>query len=70
MNDENSILGHAPGDPRSTDPDARIKQPFNYAEPTGGFLHVQSREDRSLRIEFRDDRGEILHVVEKSGNED
>ncbi|MFT5471390.1 MAG: alkaline phosphatase D [Verrucomicrobiales bacterium] len=66
LNDENSILGHAPGDPRSTDPDARIKQPFKYAEPTGGFLHLLSRNDGTLRIEFRDDTGEVLHAVEKS----
>lgn len=66
LNDENAILGHAPGDPRSTDPDARIKQPFKYAEPTGGFLHLLSRADGTLRIEFRDDTGEVLHAVEKS----
>ena len=70
LNDENSILGHAPGDPRSTDPDARIEQPFKYPEPTGGFLHLLSRNDGTLRIEFRDDTGEVLHAVEKSGNED
>lgn len=68
LNDENSILGHAPGDPRSTDPDARIKQPFKYPEPTGGFLHLLSRDDGTLRVEFRDDHGDILHTVEKPGN--
>ena len=66
LNDENAIAGHAPGDPRSTDPDALIKQPFKYPEPTGGFLHLQSRKNGTLRIEFRDDNGKILHSVEKN----
>ncbi|MFT4688669.1 MAG: DUF6807 family protein [Verrucomicrobiia bacterium] len=66
LNDENSIIGHAPGDPRSTDPDALIKQPFKYPEPTGGFLHLQSRQNGTLRIEFCDDTGKILHTVNKS----
>lgn len=65
LNDENAILGHAPGDPRSTDPEARIKQPFKYPEPTGGFLHLTSRQNGTLRIEFRDDTGKVLHAVEK-----
>ena len=65
LNDENAILGHAPGDPRSTDPDGLIKQPFKYQEPTGGFLHVLSRENGTLQIEFRDDLGKVLHTVEK-----
>lgn len=66
LNDENSILGHAPGDPRSTDPDALIRQPFKYPEPTGGFLHLTSRQNGTLRIEFRDDTGMVLHMVEKA----
>ncbi|MBM83478.1 MAG: alkaline phosphatase [Planctomycetaceae bacterium] len=65
LNDENAIRGHAPGDPSSTDPDGLIKQPFKYAEPTGGFLHILSRENGTLRIEFRDDHGKVLHAVEK-----
>lgn len=68
LNDENAISGHAPGDPRSTDPDARIKQPFKYPEPTGGFLHIASREDGVLRIEFRDDHGKVLHTVNKKAD--
>ncbi len=66
LNDENAIAGHAPGDPRSTDPDARIRQPFKYPKPTGGFLHLTSRDNGTLRIEFRDDTGKVLHVVEKT----
>ncbi|MEM7014365.1 MAG: DUF6807 family protein, partial [Verrucomicrobiota bacterium] len=66
LNDENAISGIQPGDPRSTDPDGLIKQPFIYPEPTGGFLHVISRENGSLRIEFRDDQGKELYAVEKS----
>ncbi|MBG87829.1 MAG: hypothetical protein CMO80_13125 [Verrucomicrobiales bacterium] len=66
LNDENAISGAAPGDPRSTDPKGRIKQPFKYPEPTGGFLHLTSRENGTLRVEFRDDTGKVLHTVEKS----
>jgi|GEM_PF-1200435 len=66
LNDENAILGHAPGDPRSTDPDALIKQPFKYPKPTGGFLHLQSGQNGTVRIEFRDDTGKVLHAVEKT----
>lgn len=65
LNDENAILGHAPGDPSSTDPDSQIKQLFKYPEPTGGFLHILSCENGTLRIEFRDDHGKVLHTVEK-----
>ncbi len=65
LNDENAIPGIAPGKKGSTDPDGLIKQPFKYLEPTGGFLHVVSRENGSLRVEFRDDLGTVLHTVEK-----
>lgn len=66
LNDENARGGRRPGDPRSTDPDGLIEQPFKYPKPTGGFLHIVSRENGSLRIEFRDDHGEQLYAVEKT----
>ena len=65
LNDENARGGRRPGDPRSTDPDRLIRQPFKYPKATGGFLHLISREDGALRIEFRDDLGELLYAVDK-----
>jgi alkaline phosphatase/alkaline phosphatase D len=67
LNDENSIVGIKPGDPKSTDPDALVKQPYQYSEPTGGFLSVTACPDSSLKLQFYDDRGNLLHeVVKKS----
>ncbi len=65
LNDENSINGIRPGDKASTDPETRIRQPFIYPSPTGGFLHVRTREGGKLTIEFRDDQGKIQHEVVK-----
>lgn len=62
LNDENSRLGIAPGDPKGTDPQSLIKQPYTSGEPSGGFLVVTAGDQ--LRIEFRDDQGKPLyHVV-------
>ncbi|NDG70483.1 MAG: DUF4982 domain-containing protein [Proteobacteria bacterium] len=63
LNDENSIKGIQPGDPKSTDPEGLIKQPFIYDEPSGGFVHVTEKPDSSLRIQFYDDQGVLLHEV-------
>jgi alkaline phosphatase/alkaline phosphatase D len=38
--DQNSRMGVNPGDPSSTDPRARVKQPFTSSVPSGGFLNV------------------------------
>ena len=63
LNDENSIKGIQPGDPKSTDPESLIKQPFISNEPSGGFVHVTAKPDFSLRIQFYDDQGVLLHEV-------
>ncbi|MEX1049786.1 MAG: alkaline phosphatase D family protein [Akkermansiaceae bacterium] len=72
MNDENAIAGVKPGDPKSTDPQGLIKQPFIYAKPSGGFLHVTIGAGKEakpeLQIEFRDDTGKVLHKMVKSGS--
>ena len=65
LNDENSIKGIKPGDPKSTDPDALVKQPYQYNDPTGGFLFVMANPDSTLKIQFFDDRGVRLHEVTK-----
>jgi len=68
LNDENSIRGIKTGDPKSTDPDGLIKQPFLYAEPSGGFVQVSVNLDSSLSITFFDDTGRIVHNVIKESN--
>jgi alkaline phosphatase/alkaline phosphatase D len=69
INDENSIRGIAPGDPTSTDPQATIRQPYLYPNPTGGFLHVDlspnSKGTSPLTFSFYDDGGKLLHQVIK-----
>jgi len=40
MVDQNSRMGVDPGGPKSTDPKAKIKQPFTSPVPSGGFLRV------------------------------
>ena len=69
LNDENSIRGIAPGDPTSTDPQATIRQPYLYPNPTGGFLHVDlspnSKGTSPLTFSFYDDGGKLLHKVIK-----
>ncbi|MEZ6127765.1 MAG: alkaline phosphatase D family protein [Planctomycetaceae bacterium] len=68
LNDENARNGVAPGSKKGTDPDALIRQPYTYAEPTGGFLHLRVVRDKStpaLVIEHRDDTGAILNTVTK-----
>lgn len=71
LNDENSRLGVPPGSPKGTDPDAKIRQPYLYTEPTGGFLRVTvHRTDDGtshLTIEHHDDHGKLMNRVEKRG---
>ena len=65
--DGNSRLGRNPGDPESTDPDALIEQPYTSTEPSGGFLHVTVSPGVQPTVTFRffDERGVLLHAVEK-----
>jgi alkaline phosphatase/alkaline phosphatase D len=71
LNDENSRLGVPPGSAKGSDPEARIKQPYLYSEPTGGFLQVrvtpENRTGARLLIEHRDDTGKVMNTVEKMG---
>ena len=59
--DANSTRGHFPGEPRSSDPQSRVRQPFHSEEPSGGFLLVKVSEARAglARVEFvfHDERG-------------
>ncbi|MEO2032078.1 MAG: sulfatase-like hydrolase/transferase, partial [Planctomycetaceae bacterium] len=64
--DANSRLGRIPGDPKSTDPDGLIRQPYSQTVPSGGFLEIvcapAAGEPRaSLTFRFHDEHGEVLH---------
>ncbi|MCA9174685.1 MAG: alkaline phosphatase D family protein, partial [Planctomycetales bacterium] len=64
--DANSRPGRAAGDPKSTDPDATIRQPYLQTDPSGGFLliHCQPAADgQPPRLTFRhyDEQGEVLY---------
>ena len=68
--DNNARHGRKPGDPKSTDPDAEIKQIYTYVEPTGGFLMVTvapTEDGKSAFAEFSfyDELGEKLYGVVK-----
>ena len=65
LNDENAIAGVAPGNPRSTDPEGLIQQPYLYPKATGGFLHVMIRADAQLVITHHDDEGNVMNRVHK-----
>jgi alkaline phosphatase/alkaline phosphatase D len=71
LNRENSRMGRAPGDPKSTDPQSDVQQLYTDKSPSGGFLRVAvvpGSGTRKSRIEFthHDDLGAKLyqHVSE------
>ena len=67
--DSNSRLGRNPGDPKSTDPGATIRQLHTQSEPSGGFLTVTVHDDGSIRFEFFDENGRSLyHTIKQSRN--
>lgn len=63
--DANSRLGRSPGDPKSTDPDAEIRQLHYQTEASGGFLKVTVQSDSSIRFEFFDENGANLYRIVK-----
>lgn len=71
--DENSRLGREPGDPKSTDPDATIRQPYTQKKPSGGYLLIKvtpasESEPASLLFQFDDDLGDKLYEHRKVAN--
>lgn len=68
INDANSRLGRDPGDPKSTDPKAEIKQPHRQKEASGGFLRVVATKAGEARFEFYDENGELLYQAIKAGS--
>lgn len=68
--DQNSRLGRKPGDPKSTDPGATIRQPFTQSQPSGGFLLIDvspSDNGATLTFHFYDDQGKLLYQHAKKG---
>ncbi len=71
--DENSRPGRKPGDPKSTDPNAEVKQPYSQETASGGFLQIDvepAKADQSATLAFRwnDEHGELLHEEIKSSS--
>ena len=64
--DANARLGRKPGDPKSNDPKATIKQPYTQSEASGGFLQIQSmpatsKSPATLSFNFYDEKGVLLY---------
>ena len=62
--DVNSRIGRKPGDKKSTDPDALIKQPYCMQKPSGGFLNVTVSSDQAI-FSFYDEKGKVLYECSK-----
>ena len=72
--DGNARLGPRPGDELSTDPDARISQPYAQDEESGGFLKVsvhpgQAGERATATFAFYDEKGVPLYRIERAARE-
>lgn len=68
--DANSRAGRLPGDPKSTDPEATITQPYAQGEgqESGGFLHINinvMENIPTLILKFCDENGITLYQVRK-----
>ena len=64
--DANSRLGRKPGDPKSTDPKAKITQLYTQDEKSGGFLKVtikpgDENREASAVFTFYDEKGKFLY---------
>ncbi len=69
--DANARLGRKPGDPKSTDPEGKIRQPYTQRKPSGGYLLIRVKpaeagEPARLMFEFCDEHGKRLHTHKKS----
>ena len=71
--DQNSRMGVDPGDPESTDPRGRVKQPFTSPVPSGGFLKVDVKpgdntDGDSISFVFYDEYGTELYRETKDSS--
>lgn len=74
LNTENARLGRKPGDPRSTDPQARVKQLYTDPRPTGGYLLVEVTPPRAgeparVRFSIQDEWGKELYSDTKTATQ-
>ncbi len=72
LTDTNSRLGVNPGDPKSSDPEGLVRQPYTQSPRSGGFLLVKTQRDTNngkaeLTFDFRDEHGIQLYTHTKSG---
>lgn len=70
--DANARMGVPPGGKKGTDPNAEVRQPYSSKEPSGGFLSVvvspgQEEGAPTVRFDFYDEKGQLLHRVAKPG---
>lgn len=70
--DANARLGRVPGDPKSTDPNALVRQLYTQKTPSGGFLSVtitppEGNTPVLVTISFYDELGKLDYEVEKRG---
>ena len=68
--DQNAVEGIFPGDPESSDPEGKIRQPYHDPEPQGGFLLLTvspGQESGSAQAEFTfyDEDGALLYQQTK-----
>lgn len=68
--DPNARIGRSPGDPKSTDPDAQVKQFYTQTVASGGFLKVtvhpvKDNKPATATFEFVDEHGELLYKHER-----
>jgi alkaline phosphatase/alkaline phosphatase D len=71
LNTENSRMGRAPGDPESTDPEARVRQFYTDARPTGGYILLEllpaaGKQPVRLRFSVQDELGKELYSHTKA----
>lgn len=72
--DANARLGRNPGDPKSTDPDALIVQPYTQDPASGGFLMLKvspGKDDdpATLTFNYFDEKGELLNEHTKTSSQ-
>ncbi|MAT14128.1 MAG: alkaline phosphatase [Planctomyces sp.] len=65
--DANARIGRSPGDPKSTDPEAKIKQPYNQTEESGGYVLVTvepatGEHGPKLTFQWKDEHGTVLNT--------
>jgi alkaline phosphatase D len=66
--DGNAVKGNFPGDPKSTDPNGEIVQPYHPQQASGGFLLVKV-EGQTIDFEFYDENGKLNYEVSRIAKE-